>query len=100
MDIVNKNKFILSTFVMGFVALMNASIPTMVWFIYLKDESNNSGITDTAYPNYHRAWRSLWLGSLIGFIPTVLLWIPSYFSKTATRVYVGTWEWANKSMVF
>ena len=96
MDILNKDKFMLSSLVMGLVALVNAAFPVVFWFTYLEDHGNVLGLTYSVVKNYHRAWRTIWLGNLIAYGPAALMWIPSYFSKAAAGIYAGTWTWAQR----
>lgn len=91
---VKKSDFLADTIGLGLLSLIEMLTPVLVWFLYV---SKRDGMTPFDAANndwYYISWWSMWIGNLVAYTAPFLMWIPSYFSDTAAKIYGASWMWA------
>ena len=83
----DRSQFVCATIMIGFFWLAASATPTLMYWLYIKPENARLSITYMDAPNYIRAWYSMWMGHLLAFAPSAVLFWPAYFSTTAARWY-------------
>jgi len=84
----------MSTILVGIVPLIQIVVPIVLWYTWGKAKLASQSALGT---NYERAWQAMQWGHVAAFAPSLIMWIPAYFSDKALEWYQWTGKYAKKA---
>lgn len=86
---ITRNDLLPSTIIVGFIAVVQAATPVLVYYLWLKPD----GLTTQEWTK--NSWWVMWIGHLAAYGLVALFWPLSYVGGALADVYGWLWSWAS-----